>query len=66
MARQRDPLAAAQAEIERRSRVMRDAARFSPYGRPERDEAPPTEGAAGSDGGSGPLPVDGSDQVRDG
>lgn len=34
MTKPHDPLAAAQAEIERRPRVMSDAARFSPYGRP--------------------------------
>lgn len=35
MTKRRDPLTAAQAEIERRSRAMAEAARFSPYGRPE-------------------------------
>lgn len=57
MTKQRDPLAAAQAEIERRSRVMRDAARFSPYGRPERDEAPPMEGGAVPNDATEALPA---------
>lgn len=53
-----------ESENERLSRVMVRAQRFSPWGRPERAEGPPSEGGPVPDRGSGPLPDGGSGQVR--